>query len=360
MTHSDATGTPPQKLIDWREIASELDAQFQRATSAMQEQLGSVPKIVEVAYTNTEFRKMDEDCFNELTDLAKSTGVVYQIDKLYVKDDYQSAAQTLRDRLQALSADQSVDGIQVHAAYYGGREQPLDLNWIDALKDIDCNTTAMNNWLRRGRGWLVKRPAPFIHPSTGSILKVLSHGLKQAPLTSASVALLRAPPPVIDLRYAAAWKAFSGSRKSVARVKREIEELQDPSYYLTLLARVLHCRSLITCVDPQPKDADRIRQADVIVTQINKPGYLDKRYVREGQIVIDLGRDPAWTFKGDFDSDSIIPVIEAYANTVTVGNLKLPFSFLNAMRSFLLKQNKDSANRLLPLLGFVAGMETVH
>jgi len=50
-----------------------MDAQFYRATSAMRREFGSVPQIVEVAYTRTEFGKIEEDRFQEATDWAKST-----------------------------------------------------------------------------------------------------------------------------------------------------------------------------------------------------------------------------------------------------------------------------------------------
>jgi 5,10-methylene-tetrahydrofolate dehydrogenase/methenyl tetrahydrofolate cyclohydrolase len=316
---------PPDKLIAWQAIAAEMDAQFRRATSAMREQLDSVPKIVEVAYTNSEFRKIDEDCFQEVTDLAKSIGVVYEIDKLYVKDGWESAEQTLRDRVSKWGADPSVDGIQVHASYFGGRERPFDVNWIDPLKDIDCLTTTCNRWLLNGRGWLVRQPAPFMLPSAGAILRVLRYGLAKRPLAEASVALLKTQ---------SEWHSYA-------------------SYPLTVLAVALRCRSVTTCVDPGPDDANRIRCADAIISQVDKESYLDGRYVRQGQVVIDLGGDDNWQVRSDADLDSVIPLIGAYANKITVGNLKLRISFLNAMRSFLWKQNRGVASRLMPLIELV-------
>lgn len=316
---------PPDKLIAWQAIAAEMDGRFHYATSAMREQLGSAPKIVEVAYTNSEFPKICEEFFEEATNVAKATGVAYEIDKLYLKDGEVAAAQHLRDRLSALSSDPSVDGIRLRASYLGGRELPHDLNWIDPLKDIDCATGTSDRWSRRGRGWLVKRPGPFIHPRAGSILKILSYGLKGAPLTEASVALLKA----------------RGDYSS---------------YDLTLLAAVLRCSSVITCIDPSLKNAGRIREADAIVTQVDKPRYLDERYLRPGQIVIDLGVYSKVMGKGDLDLEgtmSAIPIIEAYANMETASNLHLRISFLNAIRSFLLKQNKGFANRFMPMVELV-------
>jgi 5,10-methylene-tetrahydrofolate dehydrogenase/methenyl tetrahydrofolate cyclohydrolase len=304
-----------EKLIDWRAVASELDAQCRQATSAIREQLGSVPKIVEVAYTNSDFGKIDEECFEETANIARWTGVVYEVDRLYLKDGEAAAAVDLCGRLSVLSSDPSVDGICVHAAYWGVREHPHDINWITPRKDIGCNTSTSD--------WRAKRPDSFIHPTVGSILKVLSHALKRRPLTEVSVALLKAPGD---------WRV---------------------SYSLTLLAAALRCRSMLTCIDPSQRDADRIRQADAIVTQVDKPGYLDERYVRQGQIVIDLGGRWNSTFKGDLDLDSIrsaAPLIEAYANWVTVGNLELRITFLNAIRSFLLKQEKEVVSRLMPLI----------
>jgi hypothetical protein len=54
-------GIPPDKLVAWRPIASEMDSQFHHATSAMREQLGSLPGIVEVAYSHSKFDKIDEE-----------------------------------------------------------------------------------------------------------------------------------------------------------------------------------------------------------------------------------------------------------------------------------------------------------
>jgi hypothetical protein len=52
---------PRDKLVAWQPIASEMDSQFHHATSAMREQLGSLPRIAEVAYSNSKFNKMDEE-----------------------------------------------------------------------------------------------------------------------------------------------------------------------------------------------------------------------------------------------------------------------------------------------------------
>jgi 5,10-methylene-tetrahydrofolate dehydrogenase/methenyl tetrahydrofolate cyclohydrolase len=158
---------PREKLIDWQAIASEMDAQFYQATSTMREQLGSVPKIVEVAYTNTEFRKIHEECFEEAADLAKGTGIAYEIDKLHVKDE-QSAIRDLRARLSELSADPSIEGIRTTGEYLGVRDSPVDVNWIDPYKDVDCKTTTSDRWSLRGRGWLVKRLDPFIQARSHS------------------------------------------------------------------------------------------------------------------------------------------------------------------------------------------------
>ena len=76
---------PSEKFIGWQPIVAELDAQLRRATSAMRERLSSVPRIVDIAYTNREFRS--EKVFQEATDLATSIGVVHNIDKLYLSDD---------------------------------------------------------------------------------------------------------------------------------------------------------------------------------------------------------------------------------------------------------------------------------
>jgi 5,10-methylene-tetrahydrofolate dehydrogenase/methenyl tetrahydrofolate cyclohydrolase len=306
---------PSEKFIGWQPIASEMDAQLRRATSAMRERLNSVPRIVELAFTNHEFR---EGGFQELTDVAKSIGVVYEIDKLYVRDGWAATAEQVRGRLSTLGADSSIHGIRVHTAYAGGRDKPFEVDWVDPLKDINCITSTCNRWLRSGEG-------PFVFPTTGAILKVLSYGLKGRPLTEVSVALLKG----------------GGHPYS--------------SYALTLLEVVLRCRSVTTYVDPGPDDAERIRRADVIVSQVGKQSYLDGRYVREGQIVIDDGgaANGNWEVRTDADLDSVIPVIGAYAHGSTVSYVKLRMPFLNAMRTFLLKQGGRIASQLMPLVEIV-------
>ena len=296
------------KLIDWRPIVSEMDAQLRRATSAMREQLGSVPRIVHVAYTNSEFRKIDEDIFREVTDAAKSVDVAYDIDKVYINDA--SAEATLRGHVLTLGADPSVHGIIQHGASFYGRDPPLYLEAIDPLKDIDCMTSTCGRWLKSGDG-------PFVLPTTGAILKILSYGLRPRPLAEVSVALLKG-----------GWHPYA-------------------SYPLDLLEVVLRCRSVTTYVDPSPDHTERVRRADAIVSQVGKQSYLDGRYVREGQIVIDV---EAIADRSDADLDSVIPAIGAYANSVTVSNLKLRISFFNAMRAFLLKQDRRIASPLMSLV----------
>src|SRR5262249_12954312 len=103
-------------------------------------------------------------------------------------------------------------------------------------------------------------------------------------------------------------------------------------------------------VDPGPEHAERIRRADAIVSQVGKQSYLDGRYVREGQIVIDIGLYGNLQIRTDADLDSVIPVIGAYAHSSTVSHLKLRMPFLNAMRAFLLKQDAQIASQLMPLV----------
>ena len=124
------------------------------------------------------------------------------------------------------------------------------------------------------------------------------------------------------------------------------------SYALTLLEVVLRRCSVTTFVDPGPDDAERIRRADAIVSQVGKQSYLDGRYVREGQLAIDDGTaaNGNWEVRTDADLDSVVPVIGTYAHSSTVSNLKLHMIFLNAMRAFLLKQDVQIASQLMPLV----------
>jgi methylenetetrahydrofolate dehydrogenase (NADP+)/methenyltetrahydrofolate cyclohydrolase len=74
----------------------------------------------------------------------------------------------------------------------------------------------------------------------------------------------------------------------------------------------------VTVVHSQTVDPDKItREADVLIVAIGKPEHVGAEYVKEGQVIIDIGistvinSDGTKKIYGDVDFDSVLPIVSA-------------------------------------------------
>jgi methylenetetrahydrofolate dehydrogenase (NADP+)/methenyltetrahydrofolate cyclohydrolase len=98
--------------------------------------------------------------------------------------------------------------------------------------------------------------------------------------------------------------------------------------------------------------ADYTRNADIIVTAIGKPGFIQKDHVKEGAAVVDVGQNrlPTGVLCGDTD----IPHLMGHAGYLTpipggVGPMTVALLMWNTLLAFLLQEDHGAVH--LPRLG---------
>jgi len=99
----------------------------------------------------------------------------------------------------------------------------------------------------------------------------------------------------------------------------------------------------VTVVHSQTVDPDKItREADILIVAIGKPEHVGAEYVKEEQVVIDVGistvikSDGAKKIYGDVDFDSVSPVVSAISPVPGgVGPMTVSSLFQNLVEAFI-------------------------
>jgi hypothetical protein len=69
-----------EKIIDERGIASGLDRTLREAASLVREELGLVPRLVEIAYTDfDDFGTPYDGYFEYINNHARNVGIIYEV-----------------------------------------------------------------------------------------------------------------------------------------------------------------------------------------------------------------------------------------------------------------------------------------
>jgi len=97
----------------------------------------------------------------------------------------------------------------------------------------------------------------------------------------------------------------------------------------------------VTVVHSQTVDPDKItREADILIVAIGKPEHVGAEYVKEGQVVIDVGistvinSDGTKKILGDIDFDSVSPIVSAISPVPGgVGPMTVASLFQNLVES---------------------------
>jgi methylenetetrahydrofolate dehydrogenase (NADP+) / methenyltetrahydrofolate cyclohydrolase len=99
----------------------------------------------------------------------------------------------------------------------------------------------------------------------------------------------------------------------------------------------------VTVVHSQTVDPDKItREADILIVAIGKPEHVGAEYVKEGQVVIDVGistvinSDGTKKILGDTDFDSVSPIVSAISPVPGgVGPMTVASLFQNLVENML-------------------------
>jgi methylenetetrahydrofolate dehydrogenase (NADP+)/methenyltetrahydrofolate cyclohydrolase len=98
----------------------------------------------------------------------------------------------------------------------------------------------------------------------------------------------------------------------------------------------------VTVVHSQTLDPDRItREADILIVAIGKPEYVGAEFVKEGQVIIDIGistvinSDGTKKIYGDVDFESVKDIVSAISPVPGgVGPMTVAFLFQNLVDAF--------------------------
>lgn len=234
------------EIVDGQRLAGELDARLKDAVAALTRTAGAPFRVVEVAYTDGGFGELYEGVFAESAAYAQSIGVSYDVTKVTSRSSLQAV-------LTSLSVDNAVQGIRVRGYNLHRGDDWFDPYGVtDPAKDIDCRSVQNMYDLLRGF------PA-VVHPELGAIFRILGHALP-AGIKGKTVALIGSGAAAMDMQSE-----------------------------LPFAAAVHRAGADVLCCHDGSGRSEAVRRADIVVSCVGRPGYLDASYVRDGQIIIDLG-----------------------------------------------------------------------
>lgn len=98
----------------------------------------------------------------------------------------------------------------------------------------------------------------------------------------------------------------------------------------------------VTVVHSQTVEPDKItREADILIVAIGKPEYVGAEFVKEGQVIIDIGistvinSDGTKKIYGDVDFDSVLPIVSAISPVPGgVGPMTVASLFQNLVEAY--------------------------
>ncbi len=209
-------------------------------------------------------------------DFAKKIGANAYIVSFPENDQAKITQEMLLAGIDKLNDDESVSGIIVQSPL------PAQLNWAEAVervapeKDVDglCSTNVKK---------LSTNDSSGLVPATARGVMTLLNYYK-IPVKSKKVVVM-------------GRSALVG--KPVANV-------------------MMNNGATVTVVHSQTIDPDKItREADILIVAIGKPEHVGAEFVKEGQVIIDIGistvinSDGTKKIYGDVDFDSVLPIVSA-------------------------------------------------
>jgi methylenetetrahydrofolate dehydrogenase (NADP+) / methenyltetrahydrofolate cyclohydrolase len=181
------------------------------------------------------------------------------------------AASSLRRLLERVSADPGVDGVLVLTPLPGGVSLVDVISAVDPAKDVDGQHPANLGRL------LERRPGPVPATALGGLRLLEHYGV---PLAG----------------------------------RRAVVVGRSPVVGLPLALLLLDANATVTvCHSRTSELAEEARRADVLGVAVGRPKLVDRRYVKEGAVVLDFGAnaDQAGDLVGDVDTDDVAQVAAA-------------------------------------------------
>ena len=111
-------------------------------------------------------------------------------------------------------------------------------------------------------------------------------------------------------------------------------------------ALMINNGATVTVVHSQTVDPDKItREADILIVAIGKPEYVGAEFVKEGQVIVDIGistvinSDGTKKIYGDVDFDSVSPIISAISPVPGgVGPMTVASLFQNLIEAYIAQE----------------------
>lgn len=197
--------------------------------------------------------------------VATSLGVLF--DKIMLEETIDE--EILINKIEELNNDESVSGIMLQLPLPKNFNEKKIISFIDPKKDIDCLTT-----LNAGKLYLGEKA--FIPCTPNSVLNILK-SLK------------------IDLEG-----------KEVVILGRS-NIVGKPAFQL-----LLNENATVTVCHSRTKELKEVcKRADILVVAIGKPKFVNKDFIKEGAIVIDVGTSSVeGKITGDVDFEDVIDKAE--------------------------------------------------
>jgi methylenetetrahydrofolate dehydrogenase (NADP+) / methenyltetrahydrofolate cyclohydrolase len=222
-------------------------------------------------------------------DFAKKIGVNAYIVSFPENDPVKITQEMLLFGIEKLNKDEAVNGIIIQSPL------PAQLDWFEAVEKVapEKDVDGMNS--------------DFVPATARGVLTLLTY--YKIPVKGKKVVVM-------------------GRSKLVGKPIADL---------------MMNNGATVTVVHSQTVDPDKItREADILIVAIGKPEHVGAEYVKEGQVVIDVGistvinSDGTKKILGDTDFDSVSPIVSAISPVPGgVGPMTVASLFQNLVENML-------------------------
>lgn len=251
-------------VLEGKTLAAKVKEEIKKTVSIYLDKGYRRPKLVVIQMVQDDG---SEVYLNARKKLGNTLGI--DVEKIYVEDATDSK---LRKVISILNEDNQVDGIIIDKPYVSGISDDIG-NYIDVNKDVD-GVSAVN------LGYMLQNKKCFL------------------PCTAAAVMML--------LKY---YKVeLTG--KSVAIMGRSLTVGMPLSILLT------NKNATVTTIHSKTKDSKSIcKNSDIVVVAIGRKEFVNKEYVNNNSVIIDVGihYNEEGKVVGDVDRASIEGEVLAYS-----------------------------------------------
>lgn len=245
------------KILDGKKVRDEIQAQLKK-------QIGELKAVPNLAIIKIGDNPDSAVYVKMKIDFARKIGVNAYIVSFPENDPTKINQEMLLAGIEKLNKDESVNGIIVQSPL------PPQLDWVEAVEKVapEKDVDGMHS--------------DFVPATARGVLSLLSH---------------------YDISVKGKKVVVMGRSKLVGKPIADV---------------MINNGATVTVVHSETVEPEKItREADILIVAIGKPEHVGAEFVKEGQVIIDVGistvinSDGTKKIYGDVDFDSVSPLVSA-------------------------------------------------